>query len=93
MKKLGKIIWIELFIIIVSLSMYSAYPFINPKMNLFIYNLGVLWYVLFLFFLLIFGTVYTVIKEEPKLLFVNIILFIIYLVSPFLISNFFFNHA
>lgn len=93
MKKISKIIWIELFIIIVSLLIYSIHPFLNPKMNLFIYNLGIIWYVFFLFFLLIFGTVYTVKKEDPRVLFFNIILFVIYFVSPFIISKYLFVHA
>jgi len=93
MKKIDKILYLEILIIIVSLFIYSIHPFINPTMNMFVSNLGVFWYVFFLLFLLAFGMIYSAVKKEPRVLFINIILFIIYFISPFIISNIFFNHG
>jgi len=93
MKKVNKIICLEIFFVVVSLLIYCVHPLINPTMNLFISNLGVIWYVSFLIFLLVFGIVYTAKKKEPQLLFINIFLFIIYLILPFVISYFFFSRG
>lgn len=89
MNKTSKIICLEIFFIVLSLLMYSIQPFINPTMNLFISNLGIIFYVLFLIFLLFFGIIYTAKNKEPRLLLTNILLFIVYLISPFIISHYF----
>ncbi|OPF87188.1 hypothetical protein BW731_02655 [Vagococcus martis] len=93
MKKTYRILCLEIFIILVSLFIYSLEPFINPTKNLFISNFYVLWWIFFLLFLLIFGMIYTAVKKEPALIFFNIILFVIYCISPFIISNILFNRG
>lgn len=93
MKKVAVISILETIIMIGSLLLFYTISFPTDRITTIVSNVGVIFCILFLVFLLVFGIAYTAIKKEPRILFINIFLFLIYLVSPVIISTIFIRHG